>query len=87
MYQTRFLLNDTKMLKYLFIAFLIIVFVPSVRRFVFWLLVGRQLAKEQEKQNAQFRPRREGETRVEPTKPTKGSDFKGGEYVDYEEVK
>ena len=75
------------MLKYLFIAFLIIVFVPSVRRFVFWILVGRQLAKEQDKQNAQFRPRRDGETRVEPKKQKKDPGFKGGEYVDYEEVK
>lgn len=75
------------MLKYLFIAFLIIVFVPSVRRFVFWLLVGRQLAKEQEKQNARHKPRREGETNVQSNSPSKGSGFKGGEYVDYEEVK
>nr|WP_293835851.1 DUF4834 domain-containing protein [uncultured Arsenicibacter sp.] len=77
------------MLKYLFIAFLIIVFVPSVRRFLFWLLVGRQLVKEQKRQNEQFRPRRDGETYVQPRaadqKPGQG--FKGGEYVDYEEVK
>lgn len=75
------------MLKYLFIAFLIIVFVPAVRRFFFWLLVGRQLVNEQKKQNAQFRQRREGETRVQPTATRKDPGFTGGDYVDYEEVK
>jgi hypothetical protein len=54
---------------------------------MFWLLVGRQLVKEQKKAN-QPSQRREGEIRVEP-KPTSSdqSRFRGGEYVDYEEVK
>ena len=70
--------------KYLFIITLIILFVPPVRRFVFYLLVGRQLVKEQ-KQNGNVSGRhREGEVRVE-TRPVKDeSRFKGGEYVDYE---
>lgn len=73
--------------KYLFIITLIIFFVPAVRRFVFYLLVGRQLVKEQKQQPNGNGRHREGEIRVDP-RPTKGdSRFKGGEYVDYEEVK
>lgn len=74
------------LLKYLFIITLIILFVPPVRRFVFYLLVGRKLVKEQKEQRPN-RSAREGETRVEnrPTKPD--NRFKGGDYVDYEEVK
>jgi len=75
------------MFKFLFIFFLIVIFVPPVRRFVFWLLVGRQLAKEQRKANEQFTRRREGETKVDYVPPTDNdSKLKGGEYVDYEEV-
>ena len=75
------------LLKYLFIITLIILFVPPVRRFVFYLLVGRQLVKQQ-KQAAGRGGRREGEIRVEnrPGKET-NTRFKGGDYVDYEEVK
>ncbi len=73
--------------KYLFIAFLIIVFVPPVRRFVFYLLVGRQLVKEQKKQT-RSRSGKEGHTRVDNVPPgTTDSKIQGGEYVDYEEVK
>lgn len=71
--------------KYLFIITLIILFVPPVRRFVFYLLVGRQLVKQQKQHSPGAR--REGEVRVE-SRPSKDSTrFKGGEYVDYEEVK
>ena len=73
------------MLKFLLIATLIILFVPPVRRFVFYLLVGRQLAKEQRRQNPYAR-QPEGDVRVH-TPPQGNSSFKGGEYVDYEEVK
>ena len=76
------------LLKYLFIITLIILFVPPVRQFVFYLLVGRQLVKQQKQQNNNRGGRREGEVRVD-TRPTGNSDSrnKGGEYVDYEEVK
>lgn len=73
--------------KYLFILSLIILFVPPVRRFVFYLLVGRQLVKQQKQQTGSFGRTREGDVRVN-SQPKKGdSSFKGGEYVDYEEVK
>lgn len=73
--------------KYLFIVTLIILFVPPVRRFVFYLLVGRQLVKQQKQQADRYSRTREGEVRVN-NQPKKGdSAFKGGEYVDYEEVK
>ena len=75
--------------KYLFIITLVILFVPPVRRFVFYLLVGRQLVKEQKRQSdIRGNNRREGEIRVDP-RPTKddNSRYRGGDYVDYEEVK
>ncbi|GAB3890646.1 DUF4834 family protein [Spirosoma agri] len=74
--------------KYLFIITLIILFVPPVRRFVFYLLVGRQLVKEQKRNGNVHGGRREGEIRVDP-RPSNDSDtrYKGGEYVDYEEIK
>lgn len=73
------------LLKYLFIITLIILFVPPVRRFVFYLLVGRQLVKQQKQQTG--RHKREGEIRVENRPPKDNPRFTGGEYVDYEEVK
>jgi predicted membrane protein len=80
--------NDSIM-KIIFNIFLIllflIMFVPPFRRFVFWLLVGQQLVKEQKKANRQS-VRKEGEIKVERT-DTNSSRFKGGDYVDYEEVK
>jgi hypothetical protein len=76
------------LLKILFILVLLIAFVPPVRRFVFYLLVGRQLVKEQRKQHQRTQPVREGETRVTSTpNPPTDNRMQGGEYVDYEEVK
>lgn len=70
--------------KFLLIFILLLVFVPPVRRFMFYLLVGRQLVKEQRRQAP---PRqREGETRVDYVPPRPNGN-KGGEYVDFEEVK
>ncbi len=73
------------LLKYLFILTLIILFVPPVRRFVFYLLVGRQLVKQQKQQGRGSR--RDGDIRVDNRPPQADTRFKGGEYVDYEEVK
>jgi UPF0716 family protein affecting phage T7 exclusion len=74
--------------KFLFVLLLLIAFVPPVRRFFFWLLVGRQIAKEQRKANERFNQgTREGETRVYTTPGAGDSKLKGGEYVDYDEVK
>lgn len=71
----------------LLIFLFFVAFVPPFRRFMFWLLVGRQLVKEQKKANRSA-PRHEGEIKVEqkPSNPDQ-SRFRGGEYVDYEEVK
>ncbi len=68
----------------IFLVFMfLIAFVPSFRKFMFWLLVGRQLVKEQKKTQ-----KKEGEVRVENrSTDSKRPGFKGGEYVDYEEVK
>ncbi|WP_420150727.1 DUF4834 domain-containing protein [Spirosoma sp.] len=74
-------------LKYLFIITLIILFVPPVRRFVFYLLVGRQLVKEQKRQGDIRGSRREGDIRVDNRPKGNDSRYPGGEYVDYEEVK
>ncbi|MDR6807376.1 hypothetical protein J2Y45_004290 [Dyadobacter sp. BE34] len=78
----------------LFIFLLLIAFVPFFRRFLFHLLVGRQLIKQQEKayraqQQAERARTKPGGIRVDsaPQSNSESSRFKGGEYVDYEEVK
>ena len=73
----------------LLIFMLLIAFVPFFRRFIFHLLVGRKLVKEQERQyRAQQQRAKQTGVRVENTPPDiNQSRFKGGEYVDYEEVK
>lgn len=79
------------MFKILFVIFLVIAFVPPVRRFLFWLIVGKQLTKEQKRYNqqqAKQQRKREGEINVDYVpKDSKGKGFEGGQYVDYEEVK
>ncbi|MBD2700183.1 DUF4834 domain-containing protein [Spirosoma sp. BT702] len=76
------------LLKYLFIITLIILFVPPVRRFVFYLLVGRKLVKEQQRNGNVRDARREGDIRVDNRpKKDRNTSFGDGEYVDYEEVK
>lgn len=72
----------------LLIFFLLITFVPVFRRFIFHLLVGRQLMKEQKRAYRQYR--KGGNTNsinVDSKPDVKQSGFKGGEYIDYEEVK
>jgi len=77
----------------LFILVLLIAFVPLFRRFLFHLLVGRQLIKQQEKayraqQQAERARTKPGGIRVDsPPQNNGNSRFNGGEYVDYEEVK
>lgn len=74
-------------MKYILFAILIIAFVPPVRRFFFWLLVGRQLVKQQKHANQRADQQREGEIKVNNAQTKDGSRFKGGQYVDYEEIK
>jgi len=72
------------------IFLLLIAFVPFFRRFIFHLLVGRQLIKEQERQyRAQKQQRANPGVKVDNAPPHSGpsSRFRGGEYVDYEEIK
>lgn len=68
---------------------LLIAFVAPFRRFMFHLLVGRQLVKEQKRQARarQQQTQREGSIRVDVNPNENKTRFKGGEYVDYEEVK
>ena len=73
----------------LIIFLLLIAFVPLFRRFIFHLLVGRKLVKEQERiYKAQQQKAKQTGVRVDNVPPDiNQSRFKGGEYVDYEEVK
>jgi hypothetical protein len=73
----------------LIIFFLLVAFVPMFRRFIFHLLVGRQLVKEQKRQfRAEEQRARKPGVRVDNVPPDiNQSKFKGGEYVDYEEIK
>ncbi|MBB5284180.1 hypothetical protein HNQ92_002323 [Rhabdobacter roseus] len=79
-----------KILFNVFLIFLLLTaFVPPFRRFLFHLLVGRQLVKEQKKYNrAQQKPSGRNGIHVDHVPPQANETrFKGGEYVDYEEVK
>ncbi len=78
------------MFKYILIAILLIVFVPAIRNFLFNLLVGNQIAKQQKRYNDFMEKERgkEGEIKVKtPTQNAKNKGYDGGQYVDYEEVK
>jgi hypothetical protein len=77
-------------MKYIILIFLAIAFVPAIRNFLFNLLVGNQIAKQQKRYN-DFREKergKEGEIKVKSTTPSnKNKTSDGGQYVDYEEVK
>jgi len=78
------------MFKYILIFALLIIFVPVFRNFLFNLLVGKQIAKEQKRYNDIVEKQRgkDGDIKVKPTQPpNKKGGFEGGQYVDYEEVK
>lgn len=78
------------MFKYIFIVILVLILIPSVRRWLFWLVVGRQLVKQQKKQSQQRSKaqQRTGDINIDYVpNESKKTGFKGGEYVDYEEVK
>ncbi|WP_337040278.1 DUF4834 domain-containing protein [Emticicia sp. 17c] len=78
------------MFKYVIILLLLIVFVPTFRNFLFELLVGKQIAKEQKRYNDIMEKQRgkEGDVKVKSTEQTNKKDsFEGGQYVDFEEVK
>lgn len=77
-------------MKYIILILLAIAFVPAIRRFIFEILVGNQIAKQQKRYNDFMEKERgkEGEIKVKtPPTNTKGKGFEGGQYVDYEEVK
>lgn len=77
-------------LNIILVLLLLIAFVPPFRRFMFHLLVGRQLIKQQKKAEDAFRKATTKNNRVhiDPnSKNTPNSSFNGGEYVDYEEIK
>lgn len=77
-------------LKILLVFILLTAFFPPFRRFLFHLLVGRQLIKEQKRANqAAGRSQKRGRgINVDFVPPNSNdSNLKGGEYVDYEEIK
>jgi hypothetical protein len=70
------------------IFLMLIAFVPVFRRFIFHLLVGRHFVKEQKRQYQAQQQRAKQGVRVDNIPNDSGqSRFKGGEYVDYEDVK
>jgi hypothetical protein len=72
----------------LLVVFMLIAFVPMFRRFIFHLLVGRQLVKEQKRQYQAQQQKAKSGVRVDHVpNDSNQSRFNGGEYVDYEEVK
>lgn len=77
------------MFKIIGIFFLLLVFVAPLRRFLFWLVVGKQMVREQKKyEKQQSAHKREGEISVDYVpKHDPNSPKKGGQYIDYEDVK
>ncbi len=72
----------------LIIFFFLIIFVPIFRRFLFHLLVGRQLVKEQKRANEAYRKNAgKGGLNVDPQPKNQSPGIKGGDYIDYEEIK
>ncbi len=78
-----------KLLLNIFLIFVfLIIFVPIFRRFLFHMLVGRQLVKEQKKANATYRKNPgKGGINIDSQPGSSSPSIKGGEYIDYEEVK
>ena len=77
-------------MKYIVLILLAIAFVPAIRRFIFEILVGNQIAKQQKRHNDFMEKERgkEGEIKVKTTTSnSKNRNSDGGQYVDYEEVK
>ncbi|MFC3809726.1 DUF4834 domain-containing protein [Lacihabitans lacunae] len=77
------------MFKYIFLILILLIFVAPLRRFLFWLVVGRQIVNEKKKYESytnSLKP--EGEIKVDhiPNK-NKGTSSSGGQYIDFEEVK
>jgi hypothetical protein len=77
------------MLKFLFLILLLLVFVAPLRRFLFWLIVGRQIVKEQKRYHQEPPKKRpEGEVIIEKMPPkSQDTQNKGGQYIDFEEIK
>lgn len=78
-----------KLFQFLLIFLLLLAFVPPFRRFLFYVLVGRKLIREQKKaqQRAQASAKRGG-INVDFVPPNSNEpNIRGGEYVDYEEIK
>lgn len=77
-------------MKYIILILLAIAFVPAIRSFLFNLLVGNQIAKQQKRYNDFMEKERgkEGEIKVKTQNSnSKNKSSEGGQYVDYEEVK
>lgn len=81
----RLLFND---MKFILTLILIFVLVPPLLRLALRLFISKQVGKAQRQVFEQQRTaqRRTGTTNVDSAPPRKDS-FRGGEYVDYEEVK
>ncbi|MFN3852673.1 MAG: DUF4834 domain-containing protein [Spirosomataceae bacterium] len=75
-------------MKYIFLVILLIAFVAPLRRFLFQILVGNQIAKQQKRYNdmMQRNMRKQGDVWVDPN-PKNKPNSDSGQYVDFEEVK
>ncbi len=75
-------------MKFLLTLILIFVLVPPLLRLALRFFISNQVSKAQRQVAEQQRAaqRREGRTQVD-TPPARKDSFRGGEYVDYEEIK
>lgn len=80
-----FLFNE---MKFILTLILIFVLVPPLLRLALRLFISKQVSKAQRQVFEQQREaqRRAGRVNVDTAPPRKDS-FRGGEYVDYEEIK
>ena len=76
------------MFKIIIVLFLLVAFVPPFRKFLFWLVIGRQMVNQQKRYNSQVDNRKEGDVKVDKSQNNSNNNTKeGGQYIDYEEVK
>ncbi len=76
------------MFKIILIFILLVAFVPPFRKFLFWLVIGRQMVNQQKKYESPSETRKEGEIKVDKTQSNSNKGRNDtGQYIDYEEVK
>ncbi len=76
------------MFKIIIIFILLVAFVPPFRKFIFWLVIGRQMVNQQKRYDQPASNKKEGDIKVDKSQTNSNKNSKdSGQYIDYEEVK